>query len=102
MQLQEQEVPIRQKIRAKQSDRQRMRTVAAEEEIRLNRLINEFSNDVQSLNSLTERIDRYLESNNEEEIEKLDSSLADVASSTREKENALKEMVPELQALQKK
>jgi len=100
--LQEQEVPIRQKIRAKQSDRQRMRTVAAEEEIRLNRLINEFSNDVQSLNSLTERIDRYLESNNEEEIEKLDSSLADVASSTREKENALKEMVPELQALQKK
>uniref|UniRef100_A0A7S4K6V4 Rad50/SbcC-type AAA domain-containing protein n=1 Tax=Odontella aurita TaxID=265563 RepID=A0A7S4K6V4_9STRA len=100
--LAEQIVPIKQKIRAKESDRQRMRSSAKSEEDRLNESLNRFKADVHKLDDLSDKIDRYIESNKHRQFEEVTRELSEAADRQDEREKELEAMKPELAGLNKK
>lgn len=100
--LAEQIVPIKQKIRAKESDRQRMRSSAKADEDRLAEALNHFKADVRKLDDLSDKIDRYLNSNKPQQFEEVTRELSDTADEQDKKEKELDKMKPELASLNKK
>jgi len=93
--------PLRQKEREKQNERKRMRALGEEEEQRLNDAVNSFSNEVVKLKSITEDIDRYKESNNEEEFDRVSRKSEELLDRSNQVQSRIESKQPDLDRLNK-
>ena len=97
-QLQDQIGPLKSKIRAKEAEKQRLRTQGNEEERNLQTLASQFDNDIKRLDYLVRQIDAFLESSKSDELEELSSTIAKTVSRIEERKQRMLEVKPELDA----
>ena len=82
--------PLRREAFVKESDTKRLRAAHKAEEERLNENLNEFTRDAQKLDELNAKIDKYLDSNKQRELDRLNDDLVELDEKIEEKKNVLK------------
>lgn len=82
--------PIRRQIYAKETDLNRLRQSNKVEVDRLNDNLNQFTRDAQRLDDLNSKVDKYLDSNKQEALDRLNDDLAEHEEKIAEKKKALK------------
>jgi DNA repair protein RAD50 len=90
--------PLKTKIRSKELERQRARTVGNDEERALQVQVSQFENDVQYLRNLTQQIDTYAESSKPEELERLSGAIATIVERIEGRKQRVAELQPELES----
>jgi len=85
----------------KESDRDRMRDANAQEDTMLSSQLKDFERDTDKLKDVNDKIDLYVRSNKEHEVEEVDQKLLRNAEDVRGGEEKLNEMKPELENLKK-
>ena len=101
LQLSEQIAPLNQRIEAKESQKNRARKLAEEEEKRITSTLSEFNNDVSSLQNIVDAIDEYVKSNSGDEVERLESKKEDLVKMHASKNKEIETMMPDLNRLTK-
>eukprot|EP00581_Thalassiosira_minuscula_P014753 CAMPEP_0183721268 /NCGR_PEP_ID=MMETSP0737-20130205/13594_1 /TAXON_ID=385413 /ORGANISM="Thalassiosira miniscula, Strain CCMP1093" /LENGTH=1404 /DNA_ID=CAMNT_0025951247 /DNA_START=143 /DNA_END=4357 /DNA_ORIENTATION=+ len=99
--LDRQLVPVRTNLMQKESDRDRMRDANAQEDGMLSSQLKDFERDIDKLKEVNEKIDQYVRSSKEDEINEVDQRLLHNAQDIRSGEEKLAEMKPELENLKK-
>ena len=101
LQLSEQIAPLNQRIEAKESQKNRARKLAEEEEKRITSTLSEFNNDVSSLQNIVDAIDEYVKSNSGDEVQRLESKKEDLVKMHASKNKEIETMMPDLNRLTK-
>ncbi|KAL7541621.1 hypothetical protein ACHAXR_011068 [Thalassiosira sp. AJA248-18] len=99
--LDKQMVPLRTQLMQKESDRTRMRDANAQEDGMFSGKLKDFERDMDKLKDVNYKIDQYVRSNKEGEINEVDQKLLHNAEDIRDGEGRLTEMKPELENLKK-
>jgi len=92
---------LKQKKRAKEADRDRFRNSMNEEVQRLSDNLRKFESDVSSLRHLQVKIDAYINSSKEEDLERINEKIATLAERLATKSKELERMKPEAQKINK-
>lgn len=100
-QLQEQIPPLSQKIRVKESEKQKMRALASEEEQSLIDNTNKFNGDFKHLRDLTAKINSYLQSNKPQQLDRITAKVDKLSDEMNAKKQSLQDLQPELQRISK-
>lgn len=94
-------VPFRTQLMQKESDRDRMRDTNAQEDRTLSNNLKEFERDVDKLKGVNDKIEEYVRSNKENEINEVDRKLLHNAEDIRSGEQHMSGLKPELENLKK-
>jgi DNA repair protein RAD50 len=97
--MEKQIAPLRQKIRAKEIEKEKLRNLAAEEEESLNTAIHQFSGDKKYLTDLTTQIDAYTGSNKPHDLDQIVSEVVKVADRIKDQRSALATLEPEVESV---
>ena len=100
-QLHEQLAPIQIQIRTKKTEKQRLRTLGQEEEDQANANCISFASDVSKLKDISEKVDEYIESNRQSELDELTKDALTVQEKVKKKQAEIDTMKPELDNLSK-
>jgi DNA repair protein RAD50 len=95
-QLKDQIAPLRQKIRSKDADKQRLRAIASDEEQGLRETIQHFSADMKDLQGLTKQIDEYSASNKPQELDQVASKASKIVERIEQKKKTVSSLQPEV------
>jgi DNA repair protein RAD50 len=95
-QLKDQIAPLRQKIRSKDADKQRLRAIASDEEQGLRETIQQFSADMKDLQGLTKQIDEYSGSNKPQELDQVASKASKILERIEQKKKTVSSLQPEV------
>jgi chromosome segregation ATPase len=93
--------PLQQKKRKKETEKQRLRSHAREEEQNLQKMLSSFESDVKSLRSLAGQIDAYLESNKPAEFAQLTAEIDKILSLIDGKKAQLAKLEPTLDSVKR-
>eukprot|EP00571_Detonula_confervacea_P010665 CAMPEP_0172307014 /NCGR_PEP_ID=MMETSP1058-20130122/7955_1 /TAXON_ID=83371 /ORGANISM="Detonula confervacea, Strain CCMP 353" /LENGTH=1404 /DNA_ID=CAMNT_0013019073 /DNA_START=130 /DNA_END=4344 /DNA_ORIENTATION=- len=94
-------LPIRTQLMQRESDRDRMRDANAQEDGMLGDQLKDFERDMDKLKEVNEKIDQYIRSKKDNEIDEVDQKLLHNAEDIRGGEEKITEMKPELENLKK-
>ena len=94
-------VPLRQRLLEKESDRNRMRDANSHAEALLSDELKVFEKDVEALTQVIEKIDAYVRSNKDIEIQEVEKKLSENADGIRDEEEKLNARKPEIEQLKK-
>jgi len=97
--LTDQITPSKQKLKQKETEKNRYRKVAKDEENRRASLLNNFNNDAEKVNVVSTEIDQWMSSNNPRRLEKLDSEVETIAEEITEFDTELNSKEPEKEML---
>ena len=101
LQLSEQIAPLNQRIEAKESQKNRARKLAEEEEKRITSTLAAFNIDVTGLRNIVDLIDEYEKSNSQEEVERLEAKRETLTKKAKAKDKEIESMRPDLIRLAK-
>lgn len=101
LQLQDQIAPLREKLRKKEGEKQRMRSLGKDEEERLSTTCNSFLADVTNLRELSEQIDTYIGSSKEDELDGITNEAKSIVAQMNQVRAEIETMQPELDKLSK-
>jgi DNA repair protein RAD50 len=90
--------PLKTKIRTKELDKQRLRSVGNEEERILQTQVSQFDNDVKYLRDLVQQIDAYLESSKSDELQQLSATITKLLDRIENRKQRVAELQPELES----
>ncbi len=99
--LSDQVAPFQQKKKKKESDKDRVRNLGAQEEEGHQSTLNAFKSEVESLQQLTEQIVTFTKSDKITELEQISSKVASILERAQEKQLERSKIVPKVQALQR-
>jgi hypothetical protein len=100
-QLSEQVVPLLQKRKKKESDKESNRSDGVQEEEKHQVLLNEFNSDEDTLQKVTIQIDSHLNSEKNLELEQTSLKIAALVDQMKAKTQALSELEPKLRAMKR-
>lgn len=100
-QLSDQITPLKQKVRTKEKEKERMRNEATAEETRLSDILNKFVGEMNEIRRLNAQINEYTASDKPGELDKLKEQLEALADRSKEKMQAFKDLQPELDRITK-
>lgn len=98
MQLQDLIAPLKNKVRSKEVDKQRMRSAANETERILQTEVSQFDGELKQLRDIVQHIDSYTKSNKSDELQRLSSEIRDVLGRMDERKQKLLDAQPELES----
>jgi DNA repair protein RAD50 len=91
--------PLKTKVRAKETERARVRSAGNNEERILQTQLSQFDNDVKQLRALVDQIDVYYNSSKSDELERLTSTIAKIAGNIQSRKQRVDSIQPELEAV---
>jgi len=100
--LRDQLNPIRQKVRIKETEKLRFRVAVQTEEKKLSESLNQFTNDVFKITSISKAIDSFASSKKLQDLNSLHEKLSSLNIETTEKEEAICCKEPEVEAFRKR
>jgi hypothetical protein len=101
LQLSEQVAPIHAKIKKRESEKQRVRSLANEEEKELRATLNSFDGAVKNLRMLTKRLDDYLSSDKPIEMEQISAKVSKLLDRIEANKAKLLELEPTLESVKR-
>jgi chromosome segregation ATPase len=93
---------LKQKIRAKEGDRNRFRQSSKDEERRLSEHLHKFQSDINALRQMTTEVDSYANSDKEQELARINEMLSTLEQRMNQKRAELAVISPELKEIAKK
>lgn len=100
-QLADQIAPIQTKRRKKESEKQRSRSLATDEEQKLLSTISNFDGDVQILRDIVKQINHYTDSTKAQELDGISSKIAKIDERIQAKKGELLELEPTLESVKR-
>jgi hypothetical protein len=101
LQLSDQVAPLQQKKKKKESEKDRVRNLGAQEEECLQTTSNAFKSEVDSLQQLTQQITSFTNSDKLKELDQISSDVSKIIDQAQERKNELSKIIPKMDALQR-
>ena len=99
--LSDQVAPLQQKKKKKESEKDRVRNLGAQEEEGHQSTLNAYKSEVESLQQLTEQIVAFTNSDRIKELEQISSKVASILGRAQEKQLERSKLLPKMEALQR-